>query len=159
MRHCKITREAAYNLQGQMLAKVLPAVLPQALKQAGIPLDAVQSYIPAVQQALIPALAGALTQEQYGSQIALFAEENSRLIQNLQAQGGQGIQATVRPHVPPQPPRPEPRSAMNPFPVPPQVQQVPVQHQAPVPVNGNNQGPPFMPSDTPPGFTDDVVQG
>jgi hypothetical protein len=158
MKHCKITRDAAYNLQGQMIAKVLPVILPAALQKAGIDLALVQSYIPAVQQALIPALAAALTQEQYGSQIALFAEENSRLVQNLQGQ----MTATVRPVAPS--PRPEPvhRSAMNPFPVMPQ--QVPVQHQQPVPGNGHGNQPPipvpqFMPTDAPPSFTDDVVQG
>lgn len=154
-----------------MLAKLLPQVLarvtPDALKAAGLEPTLVQGYLPAVQQALaqamIPVLAGALTQEQYGAKISLFAEESSQLIQNLQAQGQQGaVQSVVRP-VQQQAPAPDPtagmRSPMNPFPaqqprpMPPLHQQAPVSSAPPIPV------PQFILNDAPESFTEDGMSG
>ena len=151
-RHLMLSEQQELALEQQALQQNLQATLPQAFQQAGIQIQMVQSYIPALLQALVPLLAKANLRAYRGAGSARFVREDAPLAQQIMGADPNGFTAAAR--AVPQPMR----TAMDPLPQP-QIlrpaQPVPQPAQYPMPQQIQPGMPPIPPAQLqplPPGF-------
>jgi len=99
------------SLENQTLRQNLQQALPAALQAAGINLSLVSGYIPAVLNALVPALAQGQVQTRRRIGATMFVAESAPLAAQILGSDPNGFTAAARPvqHAP--------RTAMNPMPV------------------------------------------
>lgn len=156
-RHAKLNAEFSSAILNGQLQQIMPAILEGSLQQAGIPVDAVRSYIPAVLGQLIPNLAQHLIGLQRSQGLIYFVDTSTPLGQQIMQQAPQHAEGYANATQGPM------RTAMNPVqPVqqqaPRPVQRQPVQHPVVQPQNPAFSPPQAAPGAVPPVFTPPQAQ-
>lgn len=150
-KHVKFRPETAYQVLGAEINLAIQQALPIALQQAGISVDLVKPYLPAVMQTLAPATAHYVTQRLYNQGMSIMGDEASPTVQQIRQNITNASSAVVnqlpqkpqvtqyQPPMQPMPQQPMPPQAQNVVPIRPvQRQAAPVQPQQQVFQNGDN---------------------